>query len=149
MAHPSNSSEQLEAESEILATLRLELGRDLRPRTFELSTGARLLVDGATADGSLLCEIYSHIGKLKGSQPDKIASDILKLLAIERSLDCPCTKIICFADLEAAQCLRNRSWLAAVATTLGIEVRVVALSSELRSRVIAAQQRQTMSNAKL
>ena len=36
--------------------------------------------DFYSEESKIIGEIHAHIGRLKGSQPDKIASDILKML---------------------------------------------------------------------
>lgn len=142
----SDSSEQREAELALLAALSAELGHPLVPTVVPLKNGASVDLDGFNEDARILCEVYAHIGKTKGAQPAKLAKDILKLLSVERVLGGEWRKVVCLADSQAGSCLRGRSWLAAAVVDFGVEVRIVALSAELREKVSAAQRRQVMVN---
>ena len=142
----SDSSEQLDAEAVALEKLGAILGCTLVGEDLKLDGGAKLRVDGINHEHRILCEVYSRIGRLRGAQPHKLASDMLKLLLAERHLGGSWRKIICLADEEAARCLRGRSWLAEAGKKMGFEVRAVELPPPLRGRILAAQRRQVMVN---
>lgn len=144
--HVSDSLEHSEAETTVLGLVQLKAGCSLAEETLPLGDGVLVKVDGINRDHRVLCEVYSRIGRLKGSQPDKLASDMLKLVLAERALGGTWRKLLCLADSEAAKCLQGKSWLAAAARQMGFEVVVVELPSSTRERILAAQRRQVMVN---
>ncbi len=144
--HASDSLEQREAEMVVLKLVQDKLSCVLSPELFSIGDGVAVQLDGLNCDQRVLCEIYCRIGKLKGSQPDKVASDMLKLVMVERALGGQWRKLICFADPEAAKYFTGKSWLAAAVTRMGFEILVVELPSEVKERLIAAQRRQIMVN---
>ena len=145
--HASDSATQRNAESAVISLLQERLGCTLASTAVTLNDGVIVQIDGFNRECRLLCEVYSRIGTLKGSQPDKLASDMLKLVLAERQLGGTWRKILCLADPLAAKPLQGRSWLAAAARTMGFEVVVVPLTSELRESIVSAQGRQKMVNA--
>jgi len=82
----------------------------------------------------------------KGSQPDKLASDILKLILAERTLSGTWQKCLVFADSAAANKCTGKSWLAHVCRLNGIKIELVELDEDTRNQVIDAQKRQVMVN---
>lgn len=142
MPHRSDSTAQREAEAHLRATLAKRINVDLAPRKIELGDGVAPEVDGCSQDGSVIVELYARIGKTKPGQRRKIASDILKLLLIEKRRQKPCRKILGFADEVTARCVRSNSWLAAAVEACDFEVHVLELPPEQRSGVETAQPRQ-------
>ena len=145
--HASDSREQQQAENSIRALLVKEVGCPLAEETLSLGNGVMVKIDGVNHQRRVLCEIYSRIGKLKGSQPDKLASDMLKLLTVERVLGGNWRKVICFADSQAAKYVQGKSWLALTARQAEFDIVVVELSASERHLISAAQQRQVMVNS--
>jgi hypothetical protein len=146
--HQSNSDEQQSVEQYVVSVLNERLCLNLAHRSLKLTDGISVQIDGFDEKSKTICEIYARIGRLKGSQPDKIASDILKMQFIERHVGGHWNKIICFCDDDASSVLSRKSWLAKAARSLGINVQVVYLPEDLKSKVISAQNRQKMVNAK-
>lgn len=144
--HPSDSREQRAAEGVLLEGVSQLLGTQLRPEKILLRSGVAADVDGFNRDARLMCEVYAHVGDLKGAQVHKVAKDILKMITLERELGGEWRKILCLADESAARKLRGRSWLALACETFNVQVAVVQLSPDLQSMVLAAQQRQVMTN---
>jgi hypothetical protein len=144
--HPSNSAVQRGAESAILDALSAEFGVALAPRSVPLPNGARVDVDGATADFSVLVEAFSRQGALKGGQQKKVCQDALKLITLGR-IHPGARLVIAFADPEAATYATRGTWVAEALATWGIEVIVVDIAPELRTRIREAQLRQMMVNA--
>jgi hypothetical protein len=142
----SDSSEQSAAELLMLRELNRELGLSLSPQSVTIAGAGTVKLDGLDPGNRVLCEAYARIGALHGSQPDKVAGDILKMLLVEKAKGGDWRKIYCFADNSAARNLRGRSWLADVARRFGVEVRVVSLPQHVRASVKAAQARQVMVN---
>lgn len=146
--HKSDSTEQCSAERRILDELNRKLGLSLSsaPQKPKNEAVAGIKLDGFDLERRVLCEVYAHIGKLKGAQPDKVAGDILKMLYAEKLLGGRWRKLFCFADKQAAQILTGKSWLAAAARLFDIEVQVVSLPERVRASVRGAQARQVMVN---
>ena len=144
--HVSDSLEQREAEVAVLTQVNKERGYSLAGDAVPVGDGVVVRVDGIDRERRVMCEVYSRIGRLKGSQPHKIASDMLKLALAERELGGKWLKLICFADSEAAKCVQGKSWLAVAALRMGFEVIVVELPSAIKERLLSAQRRQVMVN---
>ncbi len=144
VGHPSDSPEQRAVESLILAGLAPEYG-PLAPMTLRLPGGARVDVDGVAPDRSVFVEAFAHQGRMKGSQPKKVAQDALKLITIRREQP-EARVVLAFADEVAARSVLGKGWLAEALQTWAVEVRVVQLDDETRERIVAAQLRQQMIN---
>lgn len=138
---------QSTAEDLVREWLATQLGVALVSTPVKLSSGRSVQIDGYNAEAKIASEIYCRVGALKGSQPDKIASDILKLVLVEKELGGQWQKIICFVDDEAASVLSRASWLSVVAADLGVHCRVAPLSDEMKQKILGAQNRQKMVNA--
>ena len=72
--HPSESAVQQGAEIELLQMLSQKLGYDLQPHSIKLNTKSSIQIDGFSGDGRILCEVYAHVGTLRGSQPEQNSS---------------------------------------------------------------------------
>jgi len=144
--HASRSDEQQSVEHIIVEQLNLKLGLNLAAARLSLSESVYVQLDGLDEEKKTVCEVYARNGKLKGSQPDKVASDLLKMELVERLNGGQWRKIFCFGDPEAAKLLIGKSWLAAAAKRLNVEVHVASLPESVREKLIAAQLRQVMVN---
>jgi hypothetical protein len=103
-------------------------------------------LDGYCREQRVLAEAYARYGKVKPAQRHKIASDILKMIYVERVLGGTWRKYLCFADESAAQFAQGDRWLAQTVRTFGVEVRVCPLPADVRDAVVAAQKLQVMVN---
>jgi hypothetical protein len=146
MSHQSDSAAQLDAEPLILAALSAQLDAPLTPQRFTLPGGASADVDGASADGQVLVEVFAHQGTLKGGQRGKIARDALKLITLAQARP-GARLILALADEAAAKPLTAKSWLAEALATFKIEVIVVELDETVRQGIRDAQIRQVMVNS--
>ena len=145
--HPSGSVVQQDAEIELLQILGQKLGYNLEPHNIKLNRKSSIQIDGFSAKGRILCEVYAHIGTLRGGQPDKLAADILKLNLAARRKGGRWRKILLFADESACKQLKGSSWLAEACKDSRIEIEVMETSEEIRENIAAAQRRQKMVNA--
>lgn len=144
--HGSASDVQQRAEEAIRAALSAKLRVPLAPRSRQLAVGARVDVDAASADWSIVAEIFARQGRLKGGQQKKVASDMLKLITIRPDLPAGARLIVAFADEEAAAYTQT-GWFAHALRVWDVRVEVVAIDEELRDKIRAAQHRQRMVNA--
>ncbi len=143
-AHASDSSAQRGAESVALTRLGEALGCALVSRRLDLGAGTYVQIDGYNAEHRILCEVYSRVGPIKGSQPDKLASDVLKLGFVERRLGGSWRKILCFVDPAPAKLLQGKAWLAAATSDAGVEFFVVSLPQHICDGIVSAQIKQMM-----
>lgn len=146
MKHASDSTEQQTAESYMLKELSNKLGMKLQSKKLQLPTGNTVQIDGLNEKNKVLCEIYARIGKLKGSQPDKVASDFLKMLFVEKTFESKWSKHFCFASNEAASLVQGKSWIAMMAKEMEITIHVIEPDSNITNSLVDAQNRQVMVN---
>lgn len=143
----SKSDAQTNAEKEILSSFFQEA--DLMALD-KKSLPVKVELDGygQDKDGNLyLIEVYARIGELKGAQPKKVCTDILKLIYCEKMLNKPVNKYILFVDQKPYEFFKNSSWYADAAKQYHIHFKVVSVSDQTKQDISAAQQRQKMVNA--
>ena len=142
MNKPGDSSEQRKAEDILLEIVSDSIGKPLHEYRHKIED-SWLQVDGASDDNTVLCEAWAHIGKPKPAQKNKVMSDALKLLYVEKLLEKTVhRKILIFADDDAASEFQGRSWRAKCLKKFNIEVLVVNIPEQLRSEILTAQKRQ-------
>jgi hypothetical protein len=141
---PGSSREQRDAERVMLDLLGAELGHGLEPATLTVPSGARVEVDGADAERSVLVECWAHQGNPKAAQRHKVLADALKLTWIGSTIYPRPRLILCMSDPAAAAPFlpEARSWAAQALKDLGVTISVVELPDHVRQLVLAAQERQ-------
>ncbi|MCR5607660.1 MAG: hypothetical protein K6G26_01190, partial [Lachnospiraceae bacterium] len=87
-------------------------------------------------------EIYVHIGKLKSSQQDKIASDILKMLSYEKISNKSLTKYVVIRDNVLNKQLTGKSFLAESIRIFGIKLLNINIDDTLRDELLKTMKRQ-------
>lgn len=140
--HPSDSEIQKEAESEILVQISKDIGCKLRSKKIGVTDGVELEIDGYSENPPVLCEVYSHIGKLKRAQYQKVLTDALKIIYVEKKLSKNFNKILAFVDGDAARCFETGTWYAECIKEFNIVVKTVSINDSLRRKIIEAQKRQ-------
>ncbi len=100
--------------------------------------------DFYSEENKIIGEIHAHIGRLKGAQPDKIASDILKMLFYEKVNGGNWRKYIAVCDKEEYEQLTGKSFLAKVIREYDIKLLPVELSSDTLSKLFEAMKRQNL-----
>ena len=143
-AHPSDSSAQIAAEAAILDLLGESIGVPLSQNAKVAVGGSEVQPDGMAADGSVVVEVFAHIGKLRGGQRHKVSTDALKLLAIRESRP-DARLILAFTDEEAAASVSG--WKAETLKANGVEIHTVDLDPAKRTMIETAQAQQKMVNA--
>jgi hypothetical protein len=134
-----DSRVQREVEPLMIAWLSNQLGVWLEPRRFDFGGGSHILVDGACADPSVLCEAWAHQGPPKSAQKFKVMNDAMKMVAAGRLLGESSRMILLFADHMAARPFVSGTWRAEALSDIGIEVMVASLDDSVRARIRAAQ----------
>jgi hypothetical protein len=146
----SRSDVQKNAEQELIKNLGRRLRMQLQPRWLEIK-GNRIQLDGYYEGRRkiILAEAWSHIGKARSAQKNKVLTDVLKLWLVKRG--CVSNprrkKVKCyypFADTDAARVLRSDSWGSLAARHIGIEAVLIKISSQLRRGLVTAQRNQDL-----
>lgn len=76
------------------------------------TSGIKIVPDFYSEEKRIIGEIHTHMGKLKGGQPDKIASDILKMTLFEEVHGKKFSKYIVVCDEKEKEQLTGISFLA-------------------------------------
>ncbi|MDQ7991834.1 MAG: hypothetical protein AAGC63_02235 [Propionicimonas sp.] len=138
-----DSSEQTMAEGRMLVALGKRLGLALSPRRLFHPSGARVEIDGADNNLTVLVECWAHQGPAKVAQKNKLVVDATKLNWIASALDPkPARLILCVSDPAAVGHLSGVSWQAQAIRELGVEIEIVSLEAPVVAALIAAQKRQ-------
>ncbi len=145
-SHPSSSLMQKTAESFLLMSLNSHIEKNLISTKLQLTNNISVQIDGIDFSGNAVCEIYARLGRLKGSQPDKIASDILKMLTIERLLSRNFDKHLVFASKEASSTVTGQKWLAKTVKEYDIHIHTFELPTHVQESLLQAQKKQKMVN---
>ena len=141
LRHPSDSSEQRDAEVDLIAGLSKELGVPLRKRELDL-TACTIQIDGYSENPPIMCEAWAHRGKPKGGQPHKVLTDAFKLLFADTVLGKIYRKILVFADEAARKPFVEGKWQAQCLKHFGFETYVVSLPKGQLEKIKRAQERQ-------
>jgi hypothetical protein len=147
-AHPSDSSAQRDAGREMLDTLGAQLGVDLQKRRWPLSDGAYVEINGADENDRFFVQVHARLDPLKGGQRHAVANDVLKLTLVRDSaanMGRHPALILAMASQAAADSVRG--WLREAIAMHGIDIRVVELSKDSKSRVTEARGRQHMTGS--
>ena len=146
----SSSIEQMQAEDIIFALTENILGAKLeKNKKIYLADNAFTYIqpDFYSEERLIIGEIFAHIGKPKKAQDNKIANDILKMLLLEKITGQQYRKIIVVCDAAEKKKLEGLSALAESIRQFGIEILMVDIDADLRTRLLEAQDRQKMTNA--
>jgi len=141
LRHPSDSSEQRQAEVDLIRGLSEELGVPLQERKLKLKSCA-IQIDGYSENPPIMCEAWAHSGKPKGGQPHKVLTDAFKLLFADSVLGKTYRRILVFADEAARKPFVEDKWQAQCLKHFGFETYVVSLPDEQLERIKKAQERQ-------
>jgi hypothetical protein len=140
--HNSSSHENAAAEIAVMDLLRARSGLEtLRPKTIELATGVKINVDGVTDAKGCFIEVLAHHGKLIGGQKRKVATDILRLVAIHERYP-EAQLVVALTGHEAATSVAG--WVRFVAESNGVQIEGVELGPEWELRLDASRVKQTL-----
>ena len=91
-------------------------------------------------------EIFSHIGKPKKAQDNKVANDILKMLLLEKITGKQYRKIVVVCDTTEKKKLEGKSVLAESIRQFGIEILYIEIDTNMKQQIMDAQELQKMTN---
>lgn len=148
--YKSNSNEQQCAEKFIFHEIEKLFNITLKqnPKIY-LNENKKTYVqpDFYSEEDNIIGEIFSHIGKYKGSQPRKIANDILKMVLLDKVKNKKHKKffVVCGED-EKNVLEKSCSWLSESIRRFEIKVIKIDIPDDLKGHVLSAQDRQRMIN---
>lgn len=143
----SKSIEQQEAQIYLSSEIEKWLGCGLKKNVkVYLGNGVHIEPDLYSEEEKIICEVYAHVGKLKGGQPHKISQDILKMLLLEQCRGVKFRKIIISLDGDVEKFLNGKSFIAESVRQFDIEVKRMEVTMEMKNRIVSAQKRQVMVN---
>ena len=146
----SSSEEQMIAEHYILEAIekRLQIALEHNSKIYLADNPFTYIQpDFYSEEYCIVGEIFSHIGKPKKAQNNKIANDIMKMLLLEKITEKTYRKIIVVCDEIELEKLNGKSVLAETIRQFGIEIIYIEIEDEMRNTILEAQKRQTMVNA--
>ena len=148
--HKSSSDEQMIAEQYIFEAIekRLQIKLEHNKKLYLADNPFTYIQpDFYSEELCIVGEIFSHIGKPKKAQNNKIANDILKMLLLEKVTGKTYWKIIAVCDEIELEKLNGKSVLAETIRQFGIDIIKIEIEDEMRNTIVEAQKRQTMVNA--
>ena len=148
--HKSSSEEQVIAEQYIFEAIenRLQIKLEHNRKIYLADNPFTYMQPDFYSEGlCIVGEIFSHIGKPKKAQNNKIANDILKMLLLDRITGKTYRKIIVVCDEIEWKKLNGKSVLAEIIRQFGIETIKIEIEDEMRNTILEAQKRQAMVNA--
>ena len=94
--------------------IRFEDSSFIENKELSINKEGKIIIrpDFYSSENKIIGEIHAHIGRLKGSQPDKIASDVLKMVLYEKVNGCKWNKYIAVCCKEELEQLKGKSFLA-------------------------------------
>ena len=149
-SYKSLSLEQMEAEKIIFSMIeqKMQVKLDQNKKIY-LADNAFTYIqpDFYSEEELVIGEIFSHMGKNKPAQNNKIANDVLKMLLLEKVTGKQYRKILVVCDEDELKKLTGLSSLAESIRQFGVEVMYVEIDKALRKSLLCAQDRQKMTNA--
>ena len=143
----SRSDVQQKIEKRLLEQLKEELNIynfDENP-TITLTNGKTTIEpDFYSGEKRIIGEIHTHLGKLKGAQPDKIANDILKMILFEKDKKIEFQKIIVVCDEEEYKQLQGNSFVAESIRLFGINLYCFELNEHEKKELQEAINKQDL-----
>ena len=94
----------------------------------------------------IIGEIHVHAGRLIGSQSDKVAGDILKMLLYDKIRQCTFKKYYIVCDKEEYTQLTGKSSLAEAIRQFDITVLYFELDEVIHNQIVQTMQKQNLIN---
>ena len=139
-----DSSVQQNAEEWLLRKLSKERRLKLIKQKFDLEGARQIELDGFCESPLILCEAWSRIGSPVGCQKDKVMTDALKLIFVNKLFyknegEC----ILLFADHDAAAPFqRPENWRSQCLKDYDIKIKIIGFTQERKAKILEAQERQ-------
>ena len=147
--HKSSSHIQIQAEEMMFSKIEhlFEIKFEKNKKIYLAdNTYTYIQPDFYSEEFSIVGEIFAHIGKPKKAQDNKISNDILKMLLLDKISGKQYRKIIAVCDKKEMKKLMGQSVLAESIRQFGVEVILVELDEDMRTKILKAQEIQRMTN---
>ena len=147
--HKSSSHIQIQAEEMMFSKIEHRFGIKFEKNKkiyLADNTYTYMQPDFYSEEFSIVGEIFAHIGKPKKAQDNKISNDILKMLLLDKISGKQYRKIIAVCDKKEMKKLMGQSVLAESIRQFGVEVILVELDEDMRTKILKAQEIQRMTN---
>ena len=147
--HKSSSHIQIQAEEMMFSKIEhlFEIKFEKNKKIYLAdNTYTYIQPDFYSEEFSIVGEIFAHIGKPKKAQDNKISNDILKMLLLDKISGKQYRKIIAVCDKKEMKKLMGQSVLAESLKQFGVEVILVELDEDMRTKILKAQEIQRMTN---
>lgn len=141
----SSSEYQCELEKQLFKETQKRLGIKLQANPDLLihsDPAVSIVPDFYSHEHCIIGEIHAHAGKLKGGQPDKIASDVLKMLLHDKAMGCTFQKYIVVCSKEEHQQLTGTSALAEAIRQFDIRIMLIPLEEKEYEELQAVMKKQ-------
>ena len=102
--------------------------------------------DFFSEENHIIGEIHTHIGRLKSSQADKIAGDVLKMILFEKLSGTSYRKYIVVCDEVEMEQLKGDSFLAKAIREYNIEIVYIGLPDDLLESLKKTVKKQNVMN---
>ena len=147
--HKSSSHIQIQAEEMMFSKIEhlFEIKFEKNKKIYLAdNTYTYIQPDFYSEEFSIVGEIFAQIGKPKKAQDNKISNDILKMLLLDKISGKQYRKIIAVCDKKEMKKLMGQSVLAESLKQFGVEVILVELDEDMRTKILKAQEIQRMTN---
>ncbi len=147
MAHLSDSSVQRSLELPVLLkgckTLGLDPSDLVQSKRISVGQGEMVIVDGWVErnDEPVAFEVYVSLGAPKSAQGQKLRSDLLKLVLLQRALPTPPLGYILVTAPEAAAWL-GKGWMGRAMDVLNVRCLLIPLTRAQRKELASARRKQ-------
>ncbi len=148
--HKSDSNSDLQTRIEKILVKKLEselnktnLGNDAY-LYFKGDPSSKIKPDIYSDKYHIIGEVYTHIGKLKSSQMDKVTADILKMTLFEEDSGSNYTIYYVVCDEATKECLLGNAIIKNACRLHGINIKCYPLDEPLRKELIETMERQNL-----
>ena len=104
-----------------------------------------LEVDDYLEKPQTFIEIWSHVGKPKSAQKNKVMTDAAKLLFAETIFG-KAKKVLLFVDEEVLNYFKGKNWCARFLKKFGFQLQKIEIEDELKKEILATQKGQDIRN---
>lgn len=143
MSNKSDSSIQIEEQKILFSKVReiLNCSLEYNPKV-NIDYDIHIEPDFYSFENRIIGEIYVHQGNLLPAHKDKISGDFLKMILLEKKMNCEYKKIFVTNNEKIKKFLDGHSWLAESSRAFSIDVWFMESSPDRKNEILNAQRLQ-------
>lgn len=143
MSNKSDSSIQIEEQKILFSKVReiLNCSLEYNPKV-NINYDIHIEPDFYSFENRIIGEIYVHQGNLLPAHKDKISGDFLKMILLEKKMNCEYKKIFVTNNEKIKKFLDGHSWLAESSQAFSIDVWFMESSPDRKNEILNAQRLQ-------